>query len=121
MLGRPTVRMPALSRPGADFSRTQECTGGRVWRGQKAANVPRHSRDTKKGTNGGKVEGREGSKRKAAGHARKCENDFKTIIKNHYTGPLSSFPTLGPSYINSNKSKPEGQTKKVRDGFTWEM
>lgn len=78
MLSRPTVSMPALSRPGADVSRTQECTRGRVWRGQKATHLRRHSRDTKR-NQWGQSGGEGGAKEKQLA----MEESVKMTLKNY--------------------------------------
>lgn len=78
VLGRPTVSMPALSRPGADVSRTQECTRGRVWRGQKATHLRRHSRDTKR-NQWGQSGGEGGAKEKQLA----MEESVKMTLKNY--------------------------------------
>lgn len=66
-----------------------------------------HSRRTKRNQCRQSWEGKKAKEKQLA----RAESD-KKCDENHYTKPLSSFTKLGLSYINSNKSKAEGQTKK---------
>ena len=116
---------------GGDFSRTQSghtrCVEREGVARSKGCPHPHDIHRTQKGTNGGKKEQgwEEGRQKKSNWPGQKvCANEQqqKKVMKNHYTNLLSSFTKLGPSYINSNKSKPEGQIKNVRaSSFQWEM
>lgn len=111
-LAYPTVNFPAVSSLGHGSSSGRR--RGHIWRMQREGVErsegyphPHDIQGAQKGTNGGKVERKKGKEKQPA----RAES-HKKCNENHYTNPLSSFTKLGPLYINSDKSKPEGQTKK---------
>lgn len=107
VLDCPTVNFPAVNSLGHRSGHIW-CTEREGVERSEGYPRPHDIQGAQKGTNAGKAERGKKAKEKQLARA---ESD-KKCDENHYTKPLSSFTKLGLSYINSNKSKAEGQTKK---------